>query len=203
MIKVILIKEGVHKRVDPPNDKIINRIDPICSSVVLIKGEKIVLVDTGQNGFEEEILKGLEENGVKPEDVDIIVNTHYHPDHCANNYLFKNAIRINQNILASGKWLDVYKEPIKEVMEGVEIIQTPGHSHRDSSVVVRAEKLYIIAGDAIIEGIIRKNSFTNEQERASAKKILEMAEVIIPGHNRIIKGEVLEELKELIKKNGL
>ena len=72
----------------------------------LLMGDKNILVDTGLDenelmtpaGFSEEtgleprsIVDCLAEAGVEPEDIDIVINTHLHDDHCGNNSLFGGA----------------------------------------------------------------------------------------------------------------
>ena len=47
----------------------------------LIKGEQHILVDTGNPGHDKKILEELEELGVNPEDIALIVITHGHSDH--------------------------------------------------------------------------------------------------------------------------
>ena len=74
------------------------------------------------------------------------------------------------------------------------------------SVVVKTDKTYVIAGDSVNEQIIRKGMYNdiNNKEMVinSIKKIFSIADVIIPGHGRIIKGKNLEELKKKIEKVG-
>jgi N-acyl homoserine lactone hydrolase len=67
--------------------------------------EKRILVDTGSSDpqwaaryhhpfdrmVREEPLNAIATLGLKPEDIDIIINTHLHWDHCFNNDLFPNA----------------------------------------------------------------------------------------------------------------
>ncbi len=70
-------------------------------------GGKNILVDTGLDenelmtpaGFSEEtglepksIVDCLAEAGLEPDDIDIVVNTHLHDDHCGNNSLFRDAV---------------------------------------------------------------------------------------------------------------
>jgi len=52
--------------------------------------DQLVIVDTGLNG-EPDLLRELARLGVNPEDVDLVVNTHVHPDHAGNNRLFTRA----------------------------------------------------------------------------------------------------------------
>ena len=71
----------------------------------IMGGEKKILVDTGLEDFmappdlEERtgfpvrhFEDALETIGWAPEDVDIIVHTHLHNDHCENDYLCSNAV---------------------------------------------------------------------------------------------------------------
>ena len=74
--RVFLLKSGSIER-----DQAGNILDAR-SSVTLIKTERgWIIVDTGQVGDEEEILKALVDLGLEKSDIDIIVNTHSHPDH--------------------------------------------------------------------------------------------------------------------------
>ena len=72
----------------------------------LIEGaKKKILVDTGgsdpewasryhhpmERSAKEDPLKAIESLGLKPTDIDLIINTHLHWDHCFNNHLFPNA----------------------------------------------------------------------------------------------------------------
>ena len=159
------------------------------SSVTLIKTERgWIIVDTGQVGDEEEILKALADLGLEGSDIDIIVNTHSHPDHCANNRLFSRAMKI-------------YPQDGEEITPGVWTLATPGHSPDSISVVVDAaiqpgdgmaptSRRVVIAGDAL-------PTLGNYQKRvppavhydralavASMNKIIEMADIVIPGHDR-------------------
>ncbi|MBI2911405.1 MAG: MBL fold metallo-hydrolase [Chloroflexi bacterium] len=51
------------------------------AQVFLLAGETLALVDTGWRGSPRLILAGLGRAGYRPQDVDLIVLTHYHPDH--------------------------------------------------------------------------------------------------------------------------
>lgn len=81
----------------PPDEH--NRI-PLAINCLLIRSEgKTILVDTGfgrkltdkmrrQAGLERpagDLLDALTRLGLKPEDIDIVVNTHLHLDHCGGN----------------------------------------------------------------------------------------------------------------------
>ena len=181
--RVFLLKSGSIER-----DQAGNILDAR-SSVTLIKTERgWIIVDTGQVGDEEEILKALVDLGLEKSDIDFIVNTHSHPDHCANNRLFSRAMKI-------------YPQDGEEITPGVWTLATPGHSPDSISVVVDAaiqpgdgmaptSRRVVIAGDAL-------PTLGNYQKRvppavhydralavASMNKIIEMADMVIPGHDR-------------------
>jgi glyoxylase-like metal-dependent hydrolase (beta-lactamase superfamily II) len=159
------------------------------SSVTLIKTERgWIIVDTGQVGDEEEILKALADLGLEGSDIDIIVNTHSHPDHCANNRLFSRAMKI-------------YPQDGEEVTPGVWTLATPGHSPDSISVLVDAaiqqgdgmaptSRRVVIAGDALPTlGNFQKRvppavHYDRALAVASMNKIIEMADMVIPGHER-------------------
>ncbi len=55
------------------------------ANMVLIRGRRPVLVDTGFGSGLPATEKLLREAGVPPEDLCLIVNTHYHSDHVGGN----------------------------------------------------------------------------------------------------------------------
>ncbi|MBR3004092.1 MAG: MBL fold metallo-hydrolase [Lachnospiraceae bacterium] len=60
------------------------------SNGFFIKGSKgVVCVDTGDLEGKEVALKFFEDAGIKPEDVILIIVTHYHPDHVRNINVLK------------------------------------------------------------------------------------------------------------------
>jgi N-acyl homoserine lactone hydrolase len=135
--------------------------------VFLLKGgDKNILIDSGledfmvPEGLEEELeLKteyledGLERLGVKPEEIDVIIHTHLHNDHCENDQLFENAKVYAQKaeieFMNGPHPLDhrydadylegvdlVAIEGDAEIAPGVRTVFTPGHTPGGQSVVV-------------------------------------------------------------------
>jgi len=149
--------------------------------LILTPKEKI-LVDTGVGELPEKYQKlynvkrtnqenlkaQLAQHDLRPEDIDIVVNTHLHFDHCGNNGLFKNAKFFVQ--------ADEYKysfEPERfqqaayirelfdikldyelvngehQIVDDIYVVPTPGHSIGHQSVIVKADgKNYVYCGDA-------------------------------------------------------
>ena len=79
----------------------LNRIKVSCNSVVVRTGEKTLLIETGtgnklpekMKGFyqpEEKLVENLHAAGLAPDEVDIVINSHLHFDHCGWNTVYKN-----------------------------------------------------------------------------------------------------------------
>ena len=75
-----------------------NRVPTGLNSVIIRTGEKTVLIETGVGnklpgkmakiyGQPAELLGNLAAAGISPEDIDIVINTHLHFDHCGWNTL--------------------------------------------------------------------------------------------------------------------
>jgi N-acyl homoserine lactone hydrolase len=168
--------------------------------------DKKILVDTGEMGplqskereeaiggkihtFEE----GLKQWNLKPEDIDIVIHTHLHNDHCENDYKCVNATfyiheeeleRIHNQHPLDFRYMedcimDIEKNGQitvvtgdREIVPGIEVIHTPAHSDGGLTVLINTSQ-----GKAAITGfcVIMENFFPPIQITA-----LEM-EVIPPG----------------------
>ena len=61
------------------------------TSVLAQRGHEIVVIDTGMGHHSRSLTAALAEQGVRPEDVTLVLNTHAHVDHSHNNILFNRA----------------------------------------------------------------------------------------------------------------
>jgi len=62
------------------------------SSVTLLQSEgRNILVDSGLSEDQGRLLQALERQGLTPDDVDVVVASHLHYDHCGNHLLFRKA----------------------------------------------------------------------------------------------------------------
>lgn len=159
------------------------------STVTLIRSDKNIIVDTGNAGEGKEILRGLEREGLEPREIDVLINTHSHVDHCANNQLFTRAVVICGHRLRGKGWIRIRDG--HQVCRGVRIVETPGHTFDHISVVVDTEDgKVVIAGDAISSkkyaddvGALPLVFVDEGKYIESKKKILRIADIIIPGHD--------------------
>ena len=185
-------------------------------------GPEKILVDTGleqfmvppgveeQCGFKvqefEEALAGFD---LAPEDIDIIIHTHLHNDHCENDYKCTNA-----KVYVQRREYEFFQNPHPvdhryfpdlldevevvqvdgdvEIVEGIQVLLTPGHTVGGQSVVVNTRQ-----GKAVITGfccneqnfpakgpIVPSGVHINVIDAyESARRVKELADIIIPLHD--------------------
>lgn len=156
------------------------------STCVLVKSKgRNIIVDPGCN--REKLLDALEREHLTLDDIDYVVLTHGHDDHALLADIFRNAEVITEGNSVPGT--------------DVELLSTPGHTRSHISVAVRTpEGTYVIAGDVFWwtdeeeqkVDINKKDNvpvFDMEKLVESRKKILEMADYVIPGHGKIFRVE--------------
>jgi glyoxylase-like metal-dependent hydrolase (beta-lactamase superfamily II) len=202
MIKVLF--EGIH---DNHYGDGYYDINPLTSSVTLIQNEGLnVLIDTGTPAFFPLLKKKLKAHGLTPLDIHHICNSHFHLDHCGNDAFFKRAVVwVGRSSLdyTTGK-ARIFTDPAKiPRFAGIETIFAPGHTV-DSAAYLYEEKgtAFVCAGDAIREDIIRAQLVPHvhlpDAFVPTMKMLFEKADVIIPGHGRVIEGALKEELHGLV-----
>lgn len=177
------------------------------SSIVLIQSSgKNIIVDTGYPGDEANITKGLEKNALSPKDIHIVINTHGHMDHTAGNWLFPEALFLIhpsegvRGIASLGCKVQNLVPPYT-LDEHIHIIHTPGHSRGCVSVVIEGlasefsgpDDVVVCAGDALpiygnyTEWVPPGIHYDWEVAMESMKRIVELADWVIPGHDKPFK----------------
>ena len=79
----------------------LNRIAVSCNSVVVRTGKQTILIETGLGNkleekrkkifqAQEKLLDNLRLAGVSPDEIDIVINSHLHFDHCGWNTVYRN-----------------------------------------------------------------------------------------------------------------
>ncbi|WP_448872394.1 N-acyl homoserine lactonase family protein [Desulfobulbus propionicus] len=187
-------------------------------------GDKKVLVDTGEMGpirsedreraiggriytFEE----GLAKWGLKPEDIDVVIHTHLHNDHCENDFKCVNAkiyvhqkeletihnphpldYRYNEEFILEVEengQIEVITED-GEILPGIRVMHTPAHTEGGLSILIDTP-----SGTAVITGfcIIMENLEPPKQIKA-----MEM-EVIPPGtHVNVYQAyDIVKQIKSM------
>lgn len=162
------------------------------STVTLINdsGKKII-IDTGNIIVEQEIIKALKKEGLNPEDIDIVVNTHSHSDHRDNNHLFRNATIYVQEDTIKGDTYEFF--PVEKsilLAPHTRLIQTPGHTSEDISILAETDEgVYAVVGDLYFFKQNDNAEFTHDEIKLqeSKRKVLALADYIIPGHAEVFK----------------
>jgi glyoxylase-like metal-dependent hydrolase (beta-lactamase superfamily II) len=154
---------------------------------LVVSAEKKVIVDTGSPTDMKLLQKALRAASVRPSEVDMVINTHLHLDHIGGNSLFTNA-RFYAHRLESPPLGTVRVSEGFELLPGVEVVLTPGHTAGSISVLVHADRRYAICGDAIptkanVENHVPPSININPRLALKSMDSLEAsADVIVPGH---------------------
>lgn len=169
-------------------------------------GDRKILIDTGEMSpiqsedrersiggkiytFEE----GLAKWGLKPEEIDVVIHTHLHNDHCENDFKCVNArfyihekeltsihaphpldFRYNEEFILdveeNGQIEKIVED--REILPGIRVVHTPAHTEGGLSILIDTP-----GGRAVITGfcVIMENFYPPKQIKA-----MEM-EVIPPG----------------------
>jgi len=159
------------------------------STVTLIDaGSKRIIVDTGYLGEDGILTDSLSARGLTPADIDFVVNTHLHLDHCGCNLMFRQSVFYADKKESPPAYFRVANNG-KEIVPGVRFLSTPGHTEGSLSVIVETDgKTYAIVGDAIptVENYETMTppaiNIDPRLAKESMKRILKVADVIIPGH---------------------
>jgi glyoxylase-like metal-dependent hydrolase (beta-lactamase superfamily II) len=188
-------------------------------------GEEKILVDTGLDEFMVpetvgreyglEILEfedALATVGARPEEIDLIIHTHLHNDHCENDYKCPQARIVVQKAeyeffrsphpidhryypdLLEGLDVELVEGDVR-LRDGIELIFSPGHSPGGQSVAVNTARGKAVItgfccnalnfpadGPAVTPGVHTDAIAAYE----SAQKIRQMADILIPLHDLAI-----------------
>jgi len=201
----------VRMRMGEESEMSANRVDVLCpgmirrdgaivlearSTVTLVSiGTRHILVDTSAPQNRDVLLRALAERGLSPSDIDTVVLTHAHGDHDGNMDLFPNAMIVAHPLEGGGTTI----EGRKELCERATLFHTPGHTPGSISLVVDAEEVYAIVGDAIptIDNV-RKwvppgHHYDRQKAMLSMALMVEMADVIVPGHGGPFRAEEFKD----------
>ena len=158
------------------DEKKISRFVTSC----VIEGEKLVVVDTSVASTAFEILSFIENIGIRPEDIDIVINTHCHFDHVGGNGVLKDTanpqfmahpldipciedLDYQMKVRPEGGMIELCSDPIKvgrEINDGdvieigdglkINVLHTPGHSAGSISLYLPEDGV-LLSGDALPE----------------------------------------------------
>lgn len=200
-----------------------------CNSYVL-KNDLTLIIDPGSPQFLTALIQNLQQDGIDVKDIDIIVNTHLHGDHCGANEAFKQIS--GAKILSHWLQKQFYKTTAIETAKffgfppiefdadsyidnnkletgdtELEFVPSPGHSPDSICFYSQKDKI-LICGDVIFADNIGRVDLPggNADELKHSIEELSQLEIsyLLPGHMDIITN--VEEIKsnfDFIKRNVL
>ena len=184
-----------------------------CNTYV-IKDKLSILIDPGNSEFLPALLQDLQKDGIEPKDIDIIMNTHLHGDHCWSNEAFKQAsgaeillhtiqkqlgdaaatqasefFGVRAANFSEDRVLDEDHLSLGETE--IEFIPSPGHSPESVCYYLRKEKV-LICGDVIFNqntGRVDLPGGNADQLKQSIERLSKLdVEYLLPGHMGIVTG---------------
>ncbi len=183
-----------------------------CNSI-FIDGKIPLLIDPGHGHRVDDLLSRMRADGLDPDKIRVVINTHCHPDHFEGNRAFENAdVKIacareeerfleevgRPMYLQQGVQMPEYRIDF-HLKEGTlnlgkhefEILLTPGHSPGSLCIYWPRHKI-LITGDLIfLQGVGRTDlPGGNEQQlKDSLDRVSQLTpELVIPGHGPAIRG---------------
>jgi hydroxyacylglutathione hydrolase len=182
-----------------------------CNSY-LIDGAKKILVDPGHRHLFQHVKRGLAQIETTPEQIDVVLVTHGHPDHLEMVGSFGPATRwamsrIDYEFVMKyiGSRTD-FPAPAFFLQEGdltlgdktFRVILTPGHSP-GSVCLYWPEKKVLFTGDVVFSQSIGRTDLpggSGKQLKESISRLTDLdVEVLCPGHGDVVAG------RENVKKN--
>jgi hydroxyacylglutathione hydrolase len=184
------------------------------SNTYVIKDHINIIIDIGSLQYLQNLIKDLKRDGINPEELKVILNTHFHLDHYMANEEFKKLFgskilahplqkkfyntTVNESSRAFGIQPVPYIEDdiidVAEIKKGnlqLEIIPVPGHSE-DSICIYSKKEKFLISGDVIFNentGRVDLPGGNAEQLKHSIDLLSKMdIQYLLPGHMDIVKG---------------
>ncbi|MBW1680110.1 MAG: MBL fold metallo-hydrolase [Deltaproteobacteria bacterium] len=176
-----------------------------------IDGEKRILIDPGHHHLFEHVREGLARLSLRPEDMDLVIVTHAHPDHLEGIRRFAQSdtlVALSQvemdlvNKVAShyGEALGLSGfGPHLLLREGelhvgdvrLEVLLTPGHSPGSICLYWPQERVLFTGDVVFLRGVGRTDlpGGDGAQLKESIKRIAALdVEILLPGHGDIVVG---------------
>ena len=183
-----------------------------CNSYI-IGGDVTVLIDVGHLKHHERLLASMGEDGLSPQDLDLIISTHCHPDHFEALSQFTESRVLMAMHREEERYLHDHGKTLYEMLgttspryraefhlrEGtlnlgkidLQVYHTPGHSP-GSLCLYWPEKKALISGDVVFSGGVGRTDFPGgdaNQLKHSIGRLFQLdIEVFLPGHGEIITG---------------
>ncbi|MBR9704400.1 MBL fold metallo-hydrolase [Candidatus Pacearchaeota archaeon] len=160
-----------------------------CATISLVRdGDIIMVVDPGVLENQKILVDSLKKEGLRIEDVTHVCITHSHIDHYRNIGMFKDAKTLEYYGLWDGNKVDDWGE---DFSKNIKILNTPGHDKTGITLLVKTDLGVIaVCGDVFWKkDFPKKDIYADDIDflKKSRKKVLELADYIVPGHDDMYK----------------
>ena len=191
------------------------------ANMLLVVEESLVLIDTGHRGSGPEIIESIKQLGRSPEEISLIILTHNHIDHVGGlaelKQMIKARVAIHKTDIGERKHLpsaraediDIPLEggEVLNLLGGLEVIHTPGHTPGSISLFSTRNKLLIV-GDAMrkrrdkLDLPFRTASFNRNQAIETVRKLSRLdLEIMCFGHGLPLTDNAQVRIQELAERN--
>lgn len=200
------------------------------SNTYIIKDHINILIDIGSRSLFQNVIREMKKDGIKPEDIQVVCNTHLHVDHYAADADFKkiSGARIlahplhkkfyNETVIQTARVFNM--QPVEFKEDGMidekefgmgqlqlEIIAAPGHSP-DSICFYSRQAKFMVCGDVIFARNIGRVDLPggNAEQLKSSIDTLSKFDIdfLCPGHMDYVPGaESVKNNFEFIKESVL
>jgi len=164
-----------------------NHDNGTCPTITIVKDKNIIMVvDPGLLKDKKQLIDSLKKENLEIDNITHVCITHSHMDHYRNIGMFPNAEAID----FWGNWKSDQLTPFKEQFsDNIKIIKTPGHSYDSITLLVKTEEgITAICGDVFWKkDYPKEDQYAQDKEtlEISRKKLLTIADKIVPGHGDI------------------
>lgn len=185
------------------------------SNTYVIPGNPGVIIDPGNARFLPALLHAMKQDGIEPEAIGTVLNTHLHGDHCGANEAFKEFSRArialhpmqeknyNTVVVEAARFFGAEPDEFAwdDVIEGdtftvgdlvLDMLPSPGHSPDSVCWFLREDKL-LVCGDVIFQQNTGRTDLpggSGEQLKTSIERLSQLViEGLFPGHMGPVVGQ--------------
>lgn len=200
------------------------------SNIYLIMDEVVTLIDSGTGRNFKAVKQNLSNLGLKPSDINLLINTHCHFDHTGGDLDFRKAgcevaiheveadlLRKGDRFVTMAQSFGIELEPIevaRELRDGdrislgrtvLEVIHTPGHTQGSISLYEPSHRT-LFSGDTVFCGDVGRTDLPTSDGKALGLSIQKLSHLrldkLYPGHGPSAEKDAQEQMQMAMEITG-